>query len=132
MENNQFLDKYSVKVLNERAGHQYRYDRFFNVATDADAVVPPFYKYQYEQVFTQADYERIMIVQIPESSLSRLEHLDRLFSSHVTSAASERAMTILDRNHQAKAIREANPAVKAAWEQYSLLLHLASNGQELP
>ena len=77
-------------------------------------------------------YERIMVVQLPETALSRLARLDRQFSAHTGSSVSDRAFDILDRDWNAEQIRKKNPAVQAAWEQYSLMLHLASNGKPLP
>ena len=39
---------------------------------------------------------------------------------------------IVEKEWQESDIRRRTPAVQAAWEQYSLLLHLASNGKDLP
>jgi len=53
------------------------------------------------------------------------------FTGTAGSGGSKVALDILDRQWEEKRIRDANPAVQLAWEQYSLMLHLASNGKNL-
>lgn len=133
-ENTEFLRKYEISVLNEKRGYRTRFPEYFTDPKDANYISTTSYNYKdyYVNNTAKFNYEKIMVIQLPETALNRLAQLDRQFSSHISPSGSDRAFEILDRDWNAKVIRLKNPAVQAAWEQYSLLLHLASNGQPLP
>lgn len=130
-----FCDQYHINVVNEQRSYRYNFDRHFTDPKDADIVesdrYPRFSGNDFVHDTVRAEYERILVVEIPESSLERLIDIDQRFFGPHGDPFKQAARSLLDRDRQAKQLREQNPAVQAAWEQYSLMLHLASNGQDL-
>jgi len=132
-----FCEKYNIRVLNEKRGYRTSYNRYFSDTKDADLVrgLSPTWQ---EYIDVDGDsrhyvpnYEKVLVVEIPERSLDRLLEIEREFYAHLSSGAERLAETIIERNHEASQLRKKHPAVQAAWEQYSLMLHLAANGKDL-
>lgn len=112
------------------------HNRYFTDPQDADIVRRGWNNYfdgkdTFPDQFRTPDYEKVMVVEIPERSLDRLLEIERMFYAHLSSGGAALAETIIDKNYEAARLRYQNPAVQAAWEQYSLMLHLASNGKDL-
>ena len=132
----QFCDKYGIRILNEKRGYRMNHNRYFTDPQDADIVRRGWNNYfdgkdTFPDQFRTPDYEKVMVVEIPERSLDRLLEIERMFYAHLSSGGAALAETIIDKNYEAARLRYQNPAVQAAWEQYSLMLHLASNGKDL-
>lgn len=127
------LEFYDVKVINEARTTKKRHYRYFTDSKDANVVTDSRDTWYQEHVldYPSIEYERVLIVEIPETALSEIAHMHERFYSR-TGSSSEMARMIVEKQWQESDIRRRTPAVQAAWEQYSLLLHLASNGKELP
>jgi hypothetical protein len=115
--NNEFLKKYQINVIdrNKRCAKYRPLDlKFFTDAMDKDIV----------QQHLSYDTEALLTVDIPQSQLERLEKIDHaLFKKQENYG--NLLEVIFEQKSQEKRIRNANLAVKQAYEQYSLLLHLA-------
>lgn len=125
-----FLDFYRAQVVNQgRRAARYPSPRYFTDPTDATVVRDSrdFYYQEYQD--RSMEYDRVLVIEIPSRSLSSLVHAHQQFGSGVGPGGSKHAADILDREWEERRIRDTNPAVKLAWEQYSLMLHLASNGK---
>ena len=127
------LEFYDAKVINEARTTKKRHYRYFTDPKDANVVTDSRDTWYREHVldYPSIEYERVLIVEIPETALSEISHMHERFYSR-TGSSSEMARMIVEKEWQESDIRRRTPAVQAAWEQYSLLLHLASNGKELP
>lgn len=128
-----FLEFYDAKIVNESRTTKKRHYRYFTDPKDANIVTDARDSWYQEHMmdYHAAEYERVMVVEIPEKALSEIAHMHERFYSR-TGSSSEMARMIVEKEWQESDIRRRTPAVQAAWEQYSLLLHLASNGQDLP
>ena len=127
------LEFYDVKVINESRTTKKRHYRYFTDSKDANVVTDSRDTWYQEHVldYPSIEYERVLIVEIPETALSEIAHMHERFYSR-TGSSSEMARMIVEKEWQESDIRRRTPAVQAAWEQYSLLLHLASTGKDLP
>ena len=127
------LEFYDAKVVNEARTTKKRHYRYFTDPKDANVVTDSRDTWYREHVldYPSIEYERVLILEIPETALSEIAHMHERFYSR-TGSSSEMARMIVEKEWQESDIRRRTPAVQAAWEQYSLLLHLASNGKELP
>lgn len=132
-----FCEKYSIRVLNEKRGYRTSYNRYFSDPQNADIIrdyYPTWQEYMEvdgEMKYRVPNYEKVLVVEIPQRSLDRLLEIERQFYAHLSSGAERLAETIIEKNYEAAQLRKKNPAVQAAWEQYSLVLHLAANGKDL-
>jgi hypothetical protein len=80
-----FLEKYDIRILNEKRGYRIGgYNRYFTDPKDANIVQDyrrEFYSEylsdQYVDRYTP-DYERVMVVEIPERSLERLLEMEKI------------------------------------------------------
>jgi hypothetical protein len=126
-----FLEFYDVKVINEARATKKRHYRYFTDPKDANIVTDSRDSWYQEHVadYLTTEYERVLIVEIPEKALSEIAHMHERFYSR-TGSSSEMARMIVEKEWQESDIRRRTPAVQQAWEQYSLLLHLASNGKD--
>ena len=133
-----FLDFYQINLVNENKRCIKKSNfRFFSDPTNANVVKDSrdFYyrEYQDRAVDTDMEYERMFVLEIPESTFKQLMHLHHKFYTRTAGAGhTEMARTIVEREWAEHRLRSQYPAVQTAWEQYSLLLHLSSNGKELP
>jgi hypothetical protein len=129
----QFLEFYDAKVINESRTTKKRHYRYFTDSKDANVVTDSRDTWYQEHVldYPSIEYERVLIVEIPETALSEISHMHERFYSR-TGSSSEMARMIVEKEWQESDIRRRTPAVQAAWEQYSLLLHLSSTGKDLP
>jgi hypothetical protein len=127
------LEFYDAKVINESRTTKKRHYRYFTDPQDANIVTDSRDSWYRAHVldYPSIEYERVLIVEIPEPALSEIAHMHERFYSR-TGSSSEMARMIVEKEWQESDIRRRTPAVQAAWEQYSLLLHLASNGKDLP
>jgi hypothetical protein len=127
------LEFYDAKVINEARTTKKRHYRYFTDSKDANVVTDSRDTWYQEHVldYPSIEYERVLIVEIPETALSEISHMHERFYSR-TGSSSEMARMIVEKEWQESDIRRRTPAVQAAWEQYSLLLHLASTGKDLP
>lgn len=125
------LEFYDAKVINEARTTKKRHYRYFTDPKDANVVTDSRDTWYQEHAldYPSIEYERVLILEIPETALSEIAHMHERFYSR-TGSSSEMARMIVEKEWQESDIRRRTPAVQAAWEQYSLLLHLASNGKD--
>lgn len=113
------------------------YEQYFTDPKDADLIRhhdrswTDYLDGKSDSPYLVPNYEKVMVVEIPERSLDRLMEIERMFYAHLSSGEERLADIIIERNYEAARLRHQHPAVQAAWEQYSLMLHLASNGKDL-
>lgn len=113
-----FCRNYEVTVLNDtRRRARYCPKKFFTDPERAD-IIQQSTTYETEQVYT---------VEIPESRLQALIEMEQRFFSWQRHTRGEIDMfqTLMDREREEAYIRSTKPAVKKAYEQYSLMLNLA-------
>lgn len=116
-----FCNTYEIKVLND----QKRYARYTRIQ---DYFVDPA-QANVINCHSIYDTEKLYTVEIPESRLERLANIDHMvFNGQQSPHAREMFETLMDKEYEEQLIRDSNPAVKKAYEHYSLLLHLAKNG----
>jgi len=117
---NKFYKYYDITVLDtSKKSVSYRRPVNFTVAEDKD------------MFSTTTDYktEPLYTITIPESKLSRLAEMDRMFFNN-RSDQHYRDMfaTLMSQKQEERYLRDQHEAVKAAFEHYSMLLHLVKNG----
>ena len=132
---NKFLDHYNTRVVNSgrRTIERPEY-RFFTDPTNANMVRDDdhFYYRDYQDHYNNSiSYERTWLLEMPESALNYLTHMHERVFSH-SGNHDNYARMVIQKQFAEHEIRSKVPAVQAAWEQYSLMLHLASNGKDLP
>lgn len=105
-----FMNHYDMNRVGERRGMR-RLPMMFNYPTDASVVTE-----------STCETEPVLIIEVPKSQLDRLAVLE----SHMYSQNPSRTLVndMLDREAAEEEMREKYPAIKDAWEKYSMLLHL--------
>lgn len=132
-----FMHYYNVNLINDSKRCFLKRDyKFFTDPSNANMVQDArdfYYRDQmYEQMYHQPEkFERLCVVEVPESSLDHLSRVHERMFKDVGGSTEEYAKTLIQKEWAEHDIRSKYPAVQAAWEHYSLMLHLASNGKEL-
>ena len=114
-----FCENYEVRVLNDQKRRaRYHPPKFFTDPERADIVRKDLIEYEHERVFT---------VEIPEGRLKALIELEqRFFKRHHHSRGEvDMFQTLMDKEREEAYMRQSNPAVQKAYEQYSIMLNLA-------
>lgn len=116
---NQFCENYEVRVLND-SKHRARYHppKFFTDPYRADLIRKDIIEYEQEKVYT---------VEIPEGRLRALVEMEQRFFKWQRHSKGEVDMfeTLMDKEREEAHYRHTNSAVQKAYEQYSIMLHLA-------
>lgn len=74
--------------------------------------------------------EPLLTITIPESRLEDLISLEEKFFSHVAESGARTTFSIwLDHQNEERRLRGQYPAVQAAYEQYSTMLHLVKHSK---
>ena len=114
-----FCENYDVRIVDD----QKRYHRtkppvYFTDPSRADLIRNDIIEYKTEKLFT---------LQIPESRLQSLVEMEkRFFSNHKHDRGYVDMFEVLmDKEREESWYRQSNPAIKKAYEQYSMLLNLA-------
>lgn len=112
-----FCNNYEVKVVNDTGQYaRYRPPTFFTEPIRADIIRNDLEEFRTEKLYT---------LQIPESRLKTLIELETRFYNHRNSEGMRDMFeTLMDKEREESYIRQSNPAVKKAYEQYSILLNL--------
>ncbi len=114
-----FLENYEVNVLNDQKRRpKYPYPTFFSDPLRADII---------RNDLQHFETERVLTVEIPESRLRTLVEMEkRFFRWHDHTAAEvDMFQTLMDKEREEAYMRQTNPAVQKAYEQYSIMLNLA-------
>lgn len=79
----------------------------------------------------RVEYEKMYTISIPESRLRTLVELeDRISRYHHHPRDMDMLSVLMDKERQEAALRHQNEGIRKAWEQYSMLLHLAGYQRE--
>lgn len=96
-----------------------RYHRGGDFGYTATEMYDEMYKYAYT-------VEKLLVLEIPEVNFNQLMSIDRAFYARCESEGDQyMANLILQKEQMESKLRKTNASVAAAWEQYSLMLHLA-------
>ena len=130
----QFTNRNRIRIVGQKAiPAERRLHTFFTNKNDASVV-----KYNDRQMLSDFRYnatemqnyaysvEKLLVLEIPEENFNHLLRIDRLFYSRCESEGEQyMANLILQKEQLESRLRKTNASVAAAWEQYSLMLHLA-------
>lgn len=130
-----FMHYYNVNLVNDSKRCLLRREyKFFTDPTNANSVQDArdfYYRDHKDQMYFQSEpYERLCVVELPESSLNHLSRTHERMFKDVGVSTEEYAKTLIQKEWAEHDLRSKYPAVQAAWEHYSLMLHLASDGKE--
>ena len=121
----QFIQDHRINVLddNKRAYKHTRMDtKFFQYPEDYNMMNA-----------TQAmhyDTERLYTVEISESELTRISTFEaEVFNNMKRQGHYRMFETLMEQKEHERALRDKYPAVKKAYEHYSLILKLAESGE---
>lgn len=119
-----FCKNYEVKVVDDTKRYaRYRPPSFFTEPTRADIIRNDIEQFQTEKLYT---------IQIPESRLNTLAEMDgRFFNNSRNPGMVNMFEILMDKEREETYFRQTNPAVAKAYEQYSLMLHLAGYDRKL-
>jgi hypothetical protein len=115
----QFCENYEVRVLNDtKRRARYHPPKFFTDPERADIIRNDIVEFEHEKVIT---------MEIPEGRLRALIEMERRFYKWQRHSKSEVDMfeTLMNKEREEAFYRNSNPAVKKAYEQYSIMLNLA-------
>jgi hypothetical protein len=115
----QFCNNYEVRVLNDQKRRaRYHPPRFFTDPERADIITRDTVSYETEQVYT---------LEIPEGRLRALVEMEQRFFKWQRHTGGEIDMfeTLMRKEREEAYLRNTNPAVQKAYEQYSIMLNLA-------
>ena len=118
-EQRQFCENYEVRVLNDQKRRaRYHPPTFFTEPERADVIRHDIIEFETEKVIT---------LEIPESRLRTLVEMERKFYKWQRHTKTEVDMfqTLMDKEREEAYLRNTNPAVQKAYEQYSIMLNLA-------
>lgn len=113
-----FCKNYEVKVVSDNGRYaRYRPPTFFTDPTRADIIRNDLIDLHTEKLYT---------LQIPESRLSTLVEMEGRFYNHSQNPGMRNMFeTLMDKEREEAFLRQTNPAVQKAYEQYSIMLNLA-------
>lgn len=120
----EFLKRHDMRVLDTSQRHA-RYMRssydYFMDPNDYNLVNSKTASYMTEPLYT---------VQIPESELDRVAKFEeRVFNNMAEKGTYNMFETLMEQKEEEMFLRKKYPAVKKAYEQYSLMLKLAKSGE---
>ncbi len=120
-----FCENYEVRVLNDQKRRaKYRPPQFFTDPLRADVIRNDFIEHEVERVFT---------VEIPEGRLKALVEMEQRFFKwhHHTQGEVDMFQMLMEKEREESYMRQTNPAVQKAYEQYSIMLNLAGYQRKL-
>ena len=129
-ETKKFCSFYGISIVNENRGYRSNYNKYFTDPLNADIVIDSRDRYYSDHSNLRVDFdvEEIVILELPKRALSYMAHTHEMFHDKIGNG-DRVAKDILERQEQEAHLRNTVPAVQLAWEQYSLMLNLSSNGR---
>jgi hypothetical protein len=119
----EFCHHHSIRVLdtNKRASKYHKVNiNYFKDPMDFNRV--------YEHIVT--DSEPLYTVEIAESELERIANFESEVFNNMKKQGHYRMFeTLMEQKERERYLRDKYPAVKKAYEQYSLMLKLAESGE---
>lgn len=120
----QFCNDHRIRVLNtnKRAHKYHKVDiRYFNDPGDYNRIYQDVIEFQSEPLYT---------LEIAESELERIAEFEsQVFNNMKQQGHFNMFEILMEQKEQEKYLKEKYPAVKKAYEQYSLMLKLAESGE---
>ena len=121
----QFIQDHRINVLddNKRAyKHTRMATKFFQYPED--------YNMMNATQAMQYDTERLYTIEISESELTRIAEFEaQVFNNMKERGHYNMFEVLMDQKERERALRDTYPAVKKAYEHYSLILKLAESGE---
>ena len=119
-----FFTTHRIRVAdqNKRAHRYHKIDaRYFNDPTDYNRVNPLILEYETETLYT---------LEIAESELQRIADFESQVFNHMKEQHHYDMFNyIMEQKEREKFLKDKDPAVKKAYEHYSLILKLAESGE---
>lgn len=119
-----FCEQHRIRLLdkNKRAHKYHKVDvRFFSDPMDYNRVSPMVLEYETEPLYT---------LEVAESELEKIADFEQqVFNNAKQTGHYNLFQTVMEQKEQEKYLRNKYPAVKKAYEQYSLMLQLAQSGE---
>lgn len=119
-----FCENYEMTVVNDTGRYaRYRRPTFFSDPYRADIIQNEINEFHTEKLYT---------VQIPESRLNTLAEMEgRFFNNRTDWGTRDMFEILMDKEREESYYRQTNEAVKKAYENYSMMLHLAGYEKKL-
>jgi hypothetical protein len=119
-----FCDHYDVRILDDQKRHaRYHPPVFFSDSSRSDLVQTHFNQFETEKLYT---------VEIPESKLNTLVEMEGFFhNGRLDYKTRDMFEMLMEKERLERELRFRNEAVRKAYEQYSLMLHLAGFDKKL-
>lgn len=119
-----FCEEHRIRVLDshKRAHRYHKVDvRYFSDPMDYNRVSPMILEYETERLYT---------VEIAESELEKIASFEsQVFNNMKQTGHYNMFEMLMEQKEQEKYLRDKYPAVRKAYEQYSLMLKLAESGE---
>ena len=121
---NKFCLDYEVRILNDSKRYaRHRPPVFFSEKMDSDIIRNDFFEYQTERLYT---------VEIPESKLNTLIDMETFFHNGRRDYQTRDMFEMLmQKEREERHLRYTNESVRKAYENYSMMLHLAGFDKKL-
>jgi inner membrane protein involved in colicin E2 resistance len=120
----QFIHEHRINIIdtNKRAHRHTRMNtKFFQFPEDFNITATQAIQFETEQLYT---------VEIAESELERIADFEQqVFNNAKNTGHYNLFQSIIQQKQEEKYLRERYPAVKKAYEHYSLILKLAESGE---
>ena len=125
--NEEFLKRHNIRILdtNKRFARQLPFNyHFFKEEDNYDII--------HRDSIARYGTERLFTIEIPESNLTDMQDFEeQVFNNMKTYGAQHYHLfnTMMEQKQKEKYLRNKHPAVKKAFEHYSLMLKLAESGE---
>jgi len=121
---NKFFERHQLRVLdkNKRAHRMTRMNtKFFKFEDDYNKLINDNVAFETEPLYT---------IEVAESELHRIADFEAEVFNHMESGSHYRMFeAVMEQKEQERYLKDKYPAVKKAYEHYSLILKLAESGE---
>jgi hypothetical protein len=119
-----FCSDYEVTILNDsKRCARYKPPTFFSEELNSDIIRNDFTEYRTERLYT---------VEIPESKLNTLVDMETFFhNGRKEYQTRDMFEMLMEKEREERQLRYTNEAVRKAYENYSMMLHLAGFDKKL-
>jgi len=121
---NKFFERHQLNVLdkNKRAHRMTRMNtKFFKFEDDYNKLINDTVAFETEPLYT---------IEVAESELHRIADFEAEVFNHMESGSHYRLFeAVMEQKEKERYLKDKYPAVKKAYEQYSLMLKLAESGE---
>jgi hypothetical protein len=122
---NPFLRDHSIRVIDD-SKRAHRHTRFNTALFQC----PEDYNKFIQKEITRFETEKLYTIEIAESELERLARFEAEVYNHMQERGHYNIFdSIMKQKEEERYLRDKYPAVKKAYEQYSLMLNMAKSGE---